>query len=150
VVFVDLSIEEEINLLRLQAKLFLILLLLCAADVTRVLAAEAPNTLTITEADQGHAVEVGRGGMVTLRLGVEADAGFSWRITHKDAKLQLMGEPGVERIPPGKPDAPQTQIFRFRANGSSALDLAYSRGEGKKAAPVKKYSVKIQVPAEAG
>ncbi|HTQ80086.1 MAG TPA: protease inhibitor I42 family protein [Thermoanaerobaculia bacterium] len=122
-----------------------------AMVTTAAKAAEAPNTLTVTESDQGHTVKVGQSGMVTLRLGVQAEAGYLWHITRKD-KLQLMGEPGIEQIPPGKPGAPQTQIFRFRASGAghNTLELAYgkeAKGKAKAAttAADKKFAVTIDV-----
>jgi inhibitor of cysteine peptidase len=126
------------------AALSLIVLALCSCAV----AGSEEKAVTVTEKDQGHTVQVGRGDTLIVRLAAQLGTGYGWHVSKNDARiLQSLGEPSLERQGEGKPGGVETQVFRFRAaaSGKSALTLAYSRPWEKDRPPTKTYGITVEV-----
>jgi inhibitor of cysteine peptidase len=106
------------------------------------------DTVTVTDEDNGREVSIARGATLILRLEVRPATGYAWRIAQNDSDyLKAQGEPVFEQ--PGGERAGETeqQVFRFTAlaSGSTTLKLDYVRGWEKGVAPVKTYTIKVNI-----
>ena len=110
------------------------------------------DSVTITEKDNMGEVQIELGGILTVKLESTPGTGYTWRLVRNDpGLLKQMGEPLPETrlVDPKKKivGAPEDLVFRFRAQGkgSNILSLEYLREFEKKAAPLKTFSVTVQI-----
>jgi predicted secreted protein len=110
------------------------------------------DSMTITGKDNKGQVQIALGGILTVKLEVIPGTGYAWHVVGNDPSLlKPMGESVFEPklVDPRKKivGAPEDQVFRFRAQGkgSNILSLEYVRKWEKKAAPLKTFSVAVQI-----
>ncbi len=112
----------------------------------------APDSVTVTDKDDGGTVQVALGGMLTVRLEAKPGTGYSWKIVRNDARvLQQHGEATFEPI--AKKDrgplvgGPAAQVVAFRAltRGTDILELHYLRQFEKAEQPLRRFSVTVLV-----
>ncbi len=106
------------------------------------------QTITVTEADNQHAVAMASGDTLVVSLKSTPGSGFSWKIAQLDNKvLRQAGEPEMVQGAHPMPGAPATQVFRFVATGggSIGLELDYVRPWEKNAPPARTFSLGVTV-----
>jgi inhibitor of cysteine peptidase len=113
-----------------------LLLLIIAAALASITScspgggAVRPNTISVTDADNFHAVTLVTGDTLVVSLASTPGTGFGWKVAQIDDKvLRLKAPPeSVHGVNP-MPGAPTTQVFRFVAagGGSTGLELEYVR-----------------------
>lgn len=113
----------------------------------------APDSITITEKDNGRTVKVALGGTLTLKLEAIPGTGYAWKVVRNDTGLlKPLGESIFE--PTGGDSkkgplvgTPENQILRFRAQGKGTdiLELHYMREWRKEEAPQKMFSIIVQI-----
>jgi len=110
-------------------------------------AGEGPEELRVTERDAGQAVDL-NGEVLVVNLESNPSTGYGWQVQGLDARLLRQLDP-TEWVPytPGKLGAPGTQTLRFAAigKGRTTLNLVYARPWETAAAPLKSYSLDVQV-----
>lgn len=112
----------------------------------------SPDCVTITEGDNKGQVQITLGGILTVRLEAIPGTGYAWHVVRNDASLlkpmgEAVFEPKLEDTGKKVVGAPEDQVFRFSAQskGSNVLLLEYVRKWEKKAAPLKTFSVTVQI-----
>jgi predicted secreted protein len=112
----------------------------------------SPDGMTITERDNKSQIQIALGGILTVKLEAIPGTGYAWHVVRNDpGLLRPMGEavfePRLEDMGKKIVGAPEDQVFRFKAQskGSDILLLEYVRKWEKKAAPLKTFSVTVQV-----
>jgi len=112
----------------------------------------SPDGITITERDNKGQVQIALGEILTVKLEASPGTGYAWHVVRNDPSLlKPMGEsvfePKLEDTGKEIVGAPEDQVFRFRAQskGSNILSLEYIREWEKKAAPLKAFSVTVQI-----
>lgn len=114
----------------------------CPHDVT------AEDTVTVTDEDDGREVSIVKGGTLILRLEASPGTGYSWQVVENNPEyLKAQGESVFEPREGERPGDTEQQVFRFTAlaSGSSVLKLHYARVWEKGKAPMKTYSIKVQI-----
>lgn len=104
--------------------------------------------MTVTDEDHGREVSISRGATLIVRLEGTPGTGYAWRIAQNDPDyLKAQGEAVFEKPKGERAGETEQQVFRFtaRASGSTALKLDYVRGWEKGVAPVKTYSIKVNI-----
>jgi inhibitor of cysteine peptidase len=116
------------------------------------MAQSSPDSLTITERDNKGNFQIARGGILTVKLGANPGTGYAWHIVINNPRLlKPIGESVFEPklVDPRKKivGAPEDQVFGFRAQGkgSNTLSLEYRRIWEKEVAPLKTFSVTVQI-----
>ena len=108
---------------------------------------DGPQELRVTERDAGQAVDL-NGEVLVLYLESNPSTGYGWQVQGLDTQL-LRQLDTAEWAPhtPDKPGAPGTQILRFAAigRGQTTLNLVYARPWETAAAPLKSFSLDVQV-----
>jgi len=112
----------------------------------------SPDGMTITEKDNMGEVQIALGGILTVKLEVIPGTGYAWHVIRNDpGLLKPMGESFFEPklVDPRKKivGAPEDQVFGFRAQGkgNNTLSLEYRRLWEKEVAPLKTFSVTVQI-----
>lgn len=112
---------------------------------------DTPDSVTITEKDNGHKTKVALGCILVLKLGANPGTGYAWHIVRNEpALLQSSGEsifePIIDETKKGSIGAPAFQVFRFKAQkkGTEALELHYMR-KWEKTSPLKKFSITVEI-----
>jgi inhibitor of cysteine peptidase len=111
--------------------------LVCAAEV-----------VTVTDADNGKAVDVAVGETLVLRLSATAGTGYSWNVIAIDDKqLAREGDATFEPAKAPMPGAAGFEVLRFKAKsrGRSLLELHYVRPWEKDAAPARTFRLTVLV-----
>jgi inhibitor of cysteine peptidase len=110
------------------------------------------DNLTITERDNKSNFQIALGSILTVKLEAIPGTGYAWHVVGNDPRLlKPIGESVFEpkSVDPGKKivGSPEDQVFRFRAQdkGSNILYLEYRRKWEKEAAPLKTFSVSVQI-----
>jgi predicted secreted protein len=110
------------------------------------------DSLTITEKDNKGHFQIALGGILTVKLDVIPGTGYAWYVVENDPTLlKPMGESFFEPkiVDPRKKivGAPEDQVFRFRAQakGGNILSIECIRKWEKRAAPLKTFSVTLQI-----
>jgi inhibitor of cysteine peptidase len=107
----------------------------------------SPNVRWLTEADAGHTVELRAGDRLSISLGGNPTAGFSWELTAVDKKVLA---------PLGKPDYQASSAavgsggmfafeFEAAAAGQTAVRLVYRRPWEKRRRPAQTFGVTVTV-----
>lgn len=116
------------------------------------MAQNSPDSLTITEKDNKGYFQIALGGILTVKLEAIPGTGYAWHIVRNDPRLlKQIGESVFEpKLVDQRKEimgAPEDQVFRFRAQGkeSNILSLEYKRKWEKEAAPLKTFSVTVQI-----
>lgn len=116
------------------------------------MAQSSPDSLTITERDNKGNFQIARGGILTVKLEANPGTGYAWHVVRNDPRLlKPIGESVFEPklVDPRKKivGAPEDQVFGFRAQGkgSNTLSLEYRRLWEKEVAPLKTFSVTVQI-----
>jgi inhibitor of cysteine peptidase len=110
--------------------------------------AMSEDTVTVTDRDNGHEVSIARGSTLILRLEAQPGTGYAWRIAQNDPDhLKAQGESVFEQPDGGQAGGTEYQVFRFtaKASGTTELKLDYARAWEKGVAPVKTYSIKVNI-----
>jgi predicted secreted protein len=110
-----------------------------------------PDSIFITEKDNGGTVQVALGDTITLRLEAIPGTGYAWKVVRNEpGLLKLMGESFFEPIgrdakKEPRVGAPENQVFRFTAQnrGTNTLELHYVRGWEEKKEPLKTMRVTV-------
>ena len=112
----------------------------------------SPDGMTITEKDNKGQVQIALGGILTVKLEASPGTGYAWHVVRNDPSLlKPMGEsvfePKLEDTGKKIIGAPEDQVFHFKAQskGSNILSLEYVRKWEKKTAPLKTFSVTVQI-----
>ncbi|MBP7737784.1 MAG: protease inhibitor I42 family protein [Spirochaetes bacterium] len=103
--------------------------------------------VTVTEADNGAAIDIKSGEILEVRLPAQLGTGFGWKVLSAGTNLAQKGEP--EQVSGGgeKPGGPELQSFKFKAGekGESELTLQYAEGWKKDAKPLRDFRVTVNV-----
>jgi inhibitor of cysteine peptidase len=111
-------------------------------------AARKVQTIMVSEADNGHELNLARRDVLVVSLRVTIGTGYGWTPRNVNANvLRQMGGPASEPDSNSMPGSPAMQVFRFAANGtgSTTLRLDYVRPWEKGVAPARTFSLKITV-----
>jgi inhibitor of cysteine peptidase len=137
-------------IITISSLLLLIFALVCPAGSS--MTNGAPDIVTVTEKDNGGQVEVAVGGVLRVKLEAIPGTGYSWHMVGNDPDLlnplgSSIFEPMAEESRKGLIGGPAYQTFRFRAmnSGTDLLQLHYKRGWEEKAAPIKTFSITVQI-----
>lgn len=111
-----------------------------------------PNSITITEKDNGGEVQVTPGCILILKLEAIPGTGYAWQMVRNAPELlkplgESFFEPIVEDTGEEKLGAPENQVFRFMAqrSGTTSLELHYIREWEKEVAPLKTFRITVQI-----
>jgi predicted secreted protein len=107
-----------------------------------------PQTVDISDPQEGGRVMVFVGDTVQVRLHSTPGTGYSWKVTQVNrAVLAQQAAPVFVPPPPGIPGAEGHTVFNFRAaaTGSSTLQLAYAAPLEKGSAPPRTFSIDVSV-----
>ena len=110
-----------------------------------------PDTVNVSENNNGSQVTLKPGQEMVVRLGSNPSTGFRWQVEKVDeAVLQQIGmaqydpaEPG-ETLKPGLPGQ-ETMLFQATGTGQTNLILAYRRPWEDDAAAEKTFSLQVAV-----
>lgn len=123
------------------------LMLAMIVSVGMMCSCSGKPSVTMTEADNGTAVDIKSGEVLEVRLPAQLGTGFGWKVVSAGTNLALKGEP--EQVPggSGKPGGPELQSFKFKAGekGESELTLQYAEDWKKDAKPLKDFKVTVNV-----
>lgn len=113
---------------------------------------DTPDTLTVTEHNNGDTVQVAPGTILILKLEAIPGTGYGWYAdTAKSKYLITIGEP---MFLPKEIDstgtamgAPAYQVIRYRAQkeGTEILELRYMRVWEKNKPPLKTFSITVSI-----
>jgi predicted secreted protein len=113
---------------------------------------DAPDTIIITEKNNGAKLHMAPGGILTLKLEAIPGTGYAWHIVQNFPDLfQPLGESVFEPMAGDTKKetlgAPEYQVFRFKAKrgGTNILELHYIRVWEKKIAPLKTFSITVEI-----
>lgn len=143
--------EANRSMLAIRARLALIVLAAALASLPACSpggGSVPANTITVTEADNQHAVTMASGDRLVVSLASTPGTGFGWKVAQLDDKvLRQAGAPELIGASKPMPGAPATQVFHFVAAGSgtAALELDYVRPWEKGAAPARTFSLGVTV-----
>jgi inhibitor of cysteine peptidase len=107
-----------------------------------------PQTVDISDPQDGGTLMVFAGDTVQVRLHSTPGTGYSWKVTQvNSAVLALQSAPVFVPPPPGIPGAEGHTLFNFQAAapGSSTLQLAYARPTEKGVKPAQTFSIGVTV-----
>ena len=109
----------------------------------------APTTLTVTEKDAGHPVQLAVGGNLVVNLNGNVTTGYNWQVRAVDATVIKPTGSGYKQndAPAGMVGVPGVQSLAFVAvaPGQTTLQLAYSRPWEKDANPAQTFQVSVSV-----
>ena len=108
----------------------------------------AGAALSITEADNGEAIDLVKDDILIISLEANASTGYQWQITKNDASIMKpAGRPDYRGGKSGMIGAPGHAVFTFVAiaSGKDAVELGYSRPWEKGVAPAKTFGVSVMV-----
>ena len=114
--------------------------------------APSPADITLTNSDDGKAIDLKAGQMLAVRLDSNPSTGYSWQISQvDDAVLKPQGEPLFIQPADAPPGAGGAQVFLFTAaaGGQTTLVLVYKRSFEPDVAPVQTFTVHVKVEAGA-
>ena len=106
------------------------------------------SALTLTDQDNGKAIELASGAMLIVQLPSNPSTGYSWSAQGDTSPLKLVKSNQVEQKQSSqRVGAPGIQVLQFKATGpgTTTLDLAYRRPWEKDVPPAKAFSVKVTV-----
>lgn len=106
------------------------------------------SNVTITKADQDRAVNVAKGGQVTVKLVWSPGTGYDWVLTRNDpSMLRQEGETRTEPAREPMPGASETRVFLFKAlkPGSTSLEFQSRRSFEKEAPPTDVFRVQVVI-----
>jgi inhibitor of cysteine peptidase len=102
----------------------------------------------VTDSDNGRAVTLKTGDMLTVSLASTPGTGYGWNVARLDSQvLEEAGKPAIIHNAHPMPGAPAVQVFRFTAAGVGAttLELDYVRPWEKGVAPARIFRLAITV-----
>ncbi len=114
-------------------------------------AKSVPVNIGLSETDAGRALEVSKGGLVTVVLDSNPTTGFHWEVSSGAGSVLVQeGETEFRQPETGGPPlvgSGGTETFRFRASqaGASDLLLVYRRPWEKGVPPVRTFAAKVTV-----
>ncbi len=124
-------------------------LLICATMIAVIsIPAVAAQVVTVTEAQNGKTVVIGKNASLVVSLASNPSTGYGWQVAKNDAAiLKLDGLPMFHPAAHEMPGAPSHQSFRFVAIsiGSDIIDLEYRRPWEKGVPPAKTFSIIVTV-----
>jgi inhibitor of cysteine peptidase len=107
--------------------------------------------VTLTEADNGRAIEIRRGDVIDLRLRENPTTGFRWQVVRADGldeepvaadETPRAGEPGQPQIGAG---GVRTLRFRARSPGTGRLELKLWRAFEGDSSVVNRFTADITI-----
>ncbi len=114
---------------------------------TESAATAAPSERAIAEGNAGQTIQLKVGDTLVVTLEGNISTGYSWEVaTINSQALQQVGESEFKSNTdmPGSPGH-QTMRFKAIAKGQGELKLVYHRPWEKDVAPIKTYSVTVEV-----
>lgn len=108
----------------------------------------SPNSITVTDTDNGREVHVAPGGILTLRLEATPGTGYAWQVVkNHPALLKQLGETIFQDTGKNMPGVAEYQIFQFKAlaRGSNTLRLQYVREWEKDVKPINTYCIRVEI-----
>ncbi len=123
------------------------LMLAMIVSVGMMCSCSVKPALTVTEADNGTAVDIKSGEILEVRLPAQLGTGFGWKVVSAGKNLALRGEPEQVSGGGGKPGGPELQSFKFKAGekGESELTLRYAEDWKKDTKPLKDFTLTVNV-----
>ena len=113
---------------------------------------DTPDTLIVTEHNNGDTVQVALGTALILKLEAIPGTGYSWHVGKAKSNLLVMiEEPTFEsqksNLTSGLLGAPAYHVFRYRAQkeGAEILELSYIRVWEKNKPPLKTFSITVNI-----
>ncbi len=113
---------------------------------------DTPDTLTVTEHNNGDTVHIALGATLIIKLDAIPGTGYAWHVDKAKLNLlTLIGEPIFE---PKKKDltngplgAPTFNVFRYRTEkeGTEILELCYKRFWEKNKSPLNTFSITVSI-----
>jgi predicted secreted protein len=107
---------------------FLLVGIFCLLGGTRLMA-EPGSDRTVRDKDNGATIQITKGSVLTVRLGVQPGTGYGWYLSKKEPELlKQTGSPVFE-----KGDGPlggaEEEVFKFKAvaTGTTPLEFQYRR-----------------------
>lgn len=86
----------------------------------------APQTVPLTEQDNGRQVSIPVGTQIVLRLEAVPGTGYGWQMVGKASpQLQLEGAPVFESKSQEEAGGPEDEVFHFRAQVPGEVDLEF-------------------------
>ena len=104
------------------------------------------KNVTITENDNGQSIALRKGDVLVVKLSAQLGTGFGWQLAGSNKNnLEPVGSTETESPEKPVPGAVQRQVFRFRwkAAGSSDLELHYRRPWEKNVAPARTFRLTV-------
>lgn len=122
-------------------------LILAALAVMLLTAActSTPSEMTVTEANNGQAVQVNSGQTLTVNLEANPSTGYSWEVSAINANiLQQAGDPEF-KSDSTLVGAAGKQLLHFKvlAKGEGKLELVYHRPWEKDKPPERTFSINV-------
>ncbi len=123
------------------------LMLAMIVSVGMMCSCSVKPAVTVTEADNGAAIDINSGEILEVKLPAQLGTGFGWKVASAGKNLARKGEP--EQVSSGgeKPGGPELQSFKFKAGdkGVSELTLQYAEGWKKDVKPLKDFKLTVNV-----
>jgi predicted secreted protein len=106
----------------------------------------SPRSVVVTEAQNGHDVQIGTNDVLIVRLQAQASTGYSWAVMTVPSFLRLSQE-HTELTGRTIPGGPEVQLFTFKpiGSGNAPLSFAYRRPWEKGQPPTRTYNMKVSV-----
>ena len=107
-----------------------------------------PQTVTLTEQDNGRQVVIPAGTQLVLRLEAVPGTGYGWQVVGKAfPQLQLEGTPVFESKSQEEAGGSEDEVFHFRAQvpGEVELEFHYRRSWEKDVPSTRTFSIHVMV-----
>ena len=113
---------------------------------------DTPDTLTVTEHNNGDTVQVALGTILILKIEGIPGTGYAWHVVKAKPNLLTMieepiFEPKKDDLTSGPLGAPTYNVFRYRAQkeGTEIIELYYMRVWEKHKPPLKTFSISVNI-----
>jgi inhibitor of cysteine peptidase len=119
----------------------------CAAGSGGASRGADAERVVVTEKENGSAIRMARGAVLTIRLEAVPGAGYDWKLVRSDpSRLRLLREE-LEIAPRSMPGSPAHKTFEFLAEGvgPSTVELQYTRPWETQVPPRKTYRLDVEV-----
>ena len=125
-----------------------LIIALCMAVAANGHSSTSASIVTVTEADNGKAVELNAGQTLQVKLASNPSTGYDWTLDGDPSPLKLVKSfHQANKKTAGMPGAPQTTVFKLSAASAGAANvrLVYRRSWEYNVAPAKTFSVRVNV-----
>lgn len=123
---------------------------MCPILFTSMTFAADKAPITVSEAQNGDAIQLSKGRALVVRLPAQFGTGFSWAVTRMTGSALRLGGNQTESQSAGTPGASETQIFTFEAtsSGTSEIEIGYRQPWMKDQPAARNFTLHVSVSSQ--